>query len=41
MVDSTDTDVLHVEEKCLDSLPIISKELKNAIRVDLVLSRVL
>ena len=40
-VDSTDNDAFHAEEKQLDSLPITSREIRNAVRVDLVLSRVL
>ena len=40
-VEAIDNEVFHVEEKRLDSLPITSKEIKNATRVDPVLSRVL
>ena len=40
-VEATDNEIFQVEEKHLDSLPITSNEIKNATRVDPVLSRVL
>ena len=40
-VGATDEEVFCVEEKQLDSLPITSKEIRNATRVDPVLSKVL
>ena len=40
-VGATNEEVFHVEEKQLDSLPITSKEIRNATRADPVLSRVL